>query len=322
MAWEKIQSSVLDLTRCMHRSKRSLDQEALLAVEKITWVAAFNFILSQGERLLSNSPVEIGIKLGNIVYDLAMKKFFSHSAGTTSEQIIISASEVSDSAAEHPDDVRGAVSLHVHPLESFRRRYLDEVVAAEVMLSPLKRACSQGKVDTQALAELSSEWELLKIQPENTIIEHVDYNVMLNQLTFTFDAIIDKWFWETADTSLIVAFVGTLVLCAGFGAVGFYTIRGLKTVKEETERAYETLRRSSVRASTMTLARTYSAREQYGLTTFMPRSPSPGMITAMEAGGAHDATATPFGFTVSTGVPNPSGGVGATGVATSSVSSI
>ena len=83
-------------------------------------------------------------------------------------------------------------------------------------------------------------------------------------------------------------------------------------MKAKTERTHETLRRSCVRASTMTLARAYSAHEQHGPTTFMPRPPVPEVLVTMDES-TGQPTNTTIGQAIASlvsaapaGVPKPS----------------
>jgi len=95
-------------------------------------------------------------------------------------------SEVSETAANHPLDLRRAVDLYVHPLKIFRRYYLDEVMVAGAMLSSLEYLCDQGHIDTRILTKLSGQKELLAIGPRSTVVNSVKWEPLHHHPIFKF----------------------------------------------------------------------------------------------------------------------------------------
>jgi len=127
----------------------------LFEAPKITWASAFNFQVAMSEQSLRGTCVETCFKLAQIASEAVQRRFISVGQNRTTETVCKYVLEVSERAINHPLDVRRAVDLYVHPPGIFRRRYLDEVVAADAMLSSLEYLCDQGHIDTRILAELS-----------------------------------------------------------------------------------------------------------------------------------------------------------------------
>ena len=97
---------------------------------------------------------------------MARKRFVNNAIERTDKLLRGGANSVSESAEEHANQTMLAIRPNVNLLESLRRRYMDEVVAAQAMFLALEKACKEGHVDTHVLAELSGQSELQSIAPE------------------------------------------------------------------------------------------------------------------------------------------------------------
>ena len=96
-----------------------------------------------------------------------------------------------------------------------RRRYIDEMVAANAMVMALYRLCGSGQVDTQVLAELSDQKELANIDPADTNLKEISYIPELQMLVVEFDAVISESWSKSVNWTLTLAiFVSVITVSA------------------------------------------------------------------------------------------------------------
>lgn len=140
---------------------------------KITRAGAYNFLLAVGERVTAGTPYLVAFKAFQTVIDLAAKRFVASSPEQTNSDVESRVVEVSETALSHLNETRMAITPYINPLESFSRRYYDEVIAFEGVIMALERACRNGRVDTPVLAEMTGQIELASIDPRDTSLTSI-----------------------------------------------------------------------------------------------------------------------------------------------------
>ena len=154
-------------------------------------MSAFNFLLSEGEKLAQGTIYEVVFRLSRVISDAVQRRFITPSRNHTLDELEADVRGVSETAVLHSGQTRSAIEAYAHPLETFWRHYLDEVIAAEAMINSSSSMCVQGHINTKVLAELTGQGDLELIDPSTTVVNEIHY-VQSDHFSYVnFEAVID-----------------------------------------------------------------------------------------------------------------------------------